>query len=485
MMGKFALPESPIQSPLVVDLDGTLTQTDTLVESIFFLLRTNPLNVFRIFCWVLAGRVNFKRRIAAHTDFTMITLPWREEFVAWLRIQHAQGRPLVLATAAHESIAEKVALHFGLFSQVLSTSGDENLKGSNKLEKIQQCVGRRFSYAGDSVADLPIWQASETAVLVGVSETVRRHVQKTGRIEIEFTNKKIGLQLWMRALRVHQWLKNLLLFVPLLVAFAYDDLEKIYAALIAFVSFSLAASATYIFNDLWDLENDRKHVRKCNRPFASAQIPLLYGIVVAMALLATALLLACFVSLPFAAMVATYIMLTTLYSWSLKHYVLIDVLMLALLYTFRVLAGSIAIDIHVTQWLLAFSVFMFFGLALIKRCAELKALQSAQKNQTDGRDYRVQDLAVLWPLGIAASLCSVVVFGLYIGTPSATTTYGHADLLWLVGIGLLYWNSRLWIKTARGEMHDDPIVFAVRDFGSRITLVSMIGLTLAARLLPA
>ncbi|RYZ90400.1 MAG: UbiA family prenyltransferase, partial [Proteobacteria bacterium] len=282
---------------------------------------------------------------------------------------------------------------------------------------------------------------------------------------------------------VHQWLKNLLLFVPLLAAFAFNDVEKISSALIAFASFSLAASATYIFNDLWDLESDRKHARKRYRPFASAEIPIIQGVAVALMLLLIAVASACFVAFPFAGMVMAYIVLTTLYSWALKHYVLIDVLMLALLYTFRVLAGSVATQIPITQWLLAFSIFMFFGLALVKRCAELKSLQLAHKNSTEGRDYQVQDLVVLWPLGIGASLCSIVVFGLYIGTPVATSAYSHADLLWLVGIGLLYWNARLWVKTARGEMHDDPIVFAARDFGSRITLLIMVALILAARFL--
>lgn len=480
-MGKFSSVEVSLSPPLVVDLDGTLTQTDTLVEAIFSFLKKNPLNLFILFYWLFSGRAEFKHRIASKSSFSVVNLPWREDFLIWLRMQHECGRTLILATAAHETTAAEAACHIGLFSQVISTTSGKNLKGTAKLEEIQKRVGARFSYAGDSAADLPIWDAAETAVLVGASNAVSRRVHESSNVEIEFTNERAGLRLWMRALRVHQWLKNLLLFAPLLAAFAFDDVEKICSAVIAFGSFSLAASATYIFNDLWDLESDRKHTRKRNRPFASAKIPILHGVAVAIGLLSIALTTACLVSFAFAGMVMAYIVLTTMYSWTLKHYVLLDVLMLALLYTFRVIAGSVATDIHITQWLLAFSVFMFFGLALVKRCAELKSLQLAQKSATAGRDYQVQDLVVLWPLGIGASMCSIVVFGLYIGTPNATSTYSHADLLWLVGIGLLYWNARLWIKTARGEMHDDPIVFAVRDFGSRITLVTMIGLTVAAR----
>lgn len=480
-MNKISLAEVAMSIPLVVDLDGTLTPTDTLVESVFSLLKKNPLNFFILFFWLFTGRAEFKRRVASTGSFSIKTIPWREDFLTWLREQHDNGRTLVLATAAHRTIAQDAAHHLGFFHHVISTDSGKNLKGTAKLQEIQKQFGSRFSYAGDSSADLPIWHAAETAVLVGASHAVRREVHESGKVEMEFQSQKAGLVIWLRALRVHQWLKNLLLFVPILVAFAFNDVSKLSAALIAFTSFSFAASATYIFNDLWDLESDRKHPRKRYRPFASAHVPIFHGVAVAGGLLLISLVLACLVSYAFAGMVVGYIVLTTLYSWTLKHYVLIDVLMLAVLYTFRVLAGSIATEIHITQWLLAFSIFMFFGLALIKRCAELKSLQMAQKKNTEGRDYQVQDLAVLWPLGIAASLCSIVVFGLYIGAPQTISDYANADLLWLVGIGLLYWNARLWIKTGRGEMHDDPIVFAARDFGSQITLATMVGLTLLAR----
>lgn len=201
------------------------------------------------------------------------------------------------------------------------------------------------------------------------------------------------------------------------------------------------------------------------------------------ALIFTALILAASVSTGFAYMVIGYIFLTTAYSWALKQYVLIDVVMLALLYSFRILAGAEATNISITPWLLAFSVFTFFGLALVKRCAELKLLQSNGGVGAHGRDYQVGDLVVLWPLGIGASLCSIVIFGLYIGTPGAASMYSNTNVLWVVGIGLLYWNARIWIKTARGEMHDDPIVFAIRDFGSRMTLLAMLSLVLLTHFL--
>jgi len=289
------------------------------------------------------------------------------------------------------------------------------------------------------------------------------------------------LRLWLGALRVHQWVKNLLIFVPLFTAVAFGDLHKSLAACGAFLAFSLAASATYIGNDLWDLDSDRVHPRKRFRAFASAQLPITHGIAAAALLLGSALVLALAVAPAFAAMLVGYIVITTAYSWTLKRYVVLDVITLAMLYTWRVLAGSVAVAVVVTPWLLAFSLFTFLSLALVKRCAELVALQQAGRTAAHGRDYQVRDLVVLWPLGVGASLCSVVVFGLYIGSPGAESQYANTQLLWLVGVGLMYWIARLWVKTARGEMHDDPLVFALRDRGSRLAVLSMVAVTLAAQ----
>lgn len=468
--------------PLVVDLDGTLTPTDTLVESLVCLLKKNPLNLFRICFWLLFGgsRAMFKHHVATESEFHPTDLPWRTDFIAWLTSQRDAGRRIVLATAAHESIAHEVSRHLGLFESVLATNATHNLKGIAKLEAIQQHVGERFAYAGDSKADLPIWASSTSAVLVGASTAISKKVHSTSDVEKEFTYPAASWRVWIKALRVHQWVKNLLLFVPLFTAFAFNNPQKTSDAVLGFFAFSLAASATYVLNDLWDLGSDRMHIRKKHRPFANGLIPLTHGAAMAAILLVISMVLAVSTSMMFTVMVIGYVVLTTAYSLILKKYVLIDVMMLAILYTYRVLAGSVATDIAVTPWLLAFSIFTFFSLALVKRCAELVSLQSIGKVDAHGRDYQVGDLVVLWPLGVGASLCSVVVFGLYIGTPGAVSQYANPNTLWLVGIGLLYWISRLWVKTARGEMHDDPIIFAVRDFGSQITIFSMVGITILA-----
>ena len=466
--------------PLVVDLDGTLTPTDTLVESVVHLVKRRPLSLLQMPFWLLKGRAYLKCRVAADAGFHTDNLPIRPELLAWLREQQAARRRIVLATAAHESIARPLAQRLQLFDTVLATTSERNLKGTAKLRAVREDIGPDFVYAGDSAADLPIWREARGAVLVGASASVAGKVRGMTRVEREFPAPAPGLSPWLKALRVHQWAKNLLLFVPLLTSFSFFDAARLGMAVLAFVAFSLAASATYIVNDLWDLDNDRLHPRKCKRPFASARLSVLSGVVVSAVLLALSLVLAGLVSGGFLAMLLLYIAMTSAYSWVLKRYVLIDVLMLALLYTLRVFAGSVAVHMPVSSWLLAFSVFLFFSLALVKRCSELVSLRQEGGAAARGRDYRVSDLAVLWPLGVASSLSAVVVFGVFISTPEAQLRYASPDLMWLAGLGLLYWVARLWIKTSRGEMHDDPIVFALKDGGSAVSIGAILAVTLVA-----
>lgn len=470
-------------TPLVVDLDGTLTPTDTLVESLVKVVKQSPLNLIRIPLWLMRGRAGFKEAIANQVSISGELLPYREPLLDYLREEKQKGRKIVLATAAHHSIAHNVANHLKLFDLVLATKVGRNLKGNAKLQAIQENVGDAFVYAGDSQADLPIWKAAQAAVLVDVSGDTAQAVRRDVQIEREFPGESGGLGVWVKALRVHQWLKNLLLFVPLLTAFSFFDLGKLTAMVVAFLAFSFAASATYIVNDLWDLESDRAHPRKRHRPFAGACLPVLNGLAVAAGTLLLALVLAFSISKGFLLMLVLYLVLTSAYSWVLKEYVLIDVLMLSLLYTLRILAGSVAIGISTSSWLLAFSVFMFLSLALVKRCAELVSLEETGTATTRGRDYRVTDLVVLWPLGVGSALSAVVVFGLFISSPDTQARYGTPQMLWLVAIGLIYWLARLWVKTSRGEMHDDPVIYAVKNHGSRITVLAMVCVMLMAHFL--
>ncbi|MBR7971794.1 UbiA family prenyltransferase [Burkholderia vietnamiensis] len=470
--------------PLVVDLDGTLITSDTLMESVIRAVKHRPANLLRLPFWLIGGRASFKSKVAGQVDFRAETLPYRQSLVEYLVREREAGRRIVLATAAHRSIAERVNAHLGLFDVVIATTGTTNLKSEAKLAGIRQRVGDDFVYAGDSKADVPIWTGAKGAILAGVAPGIAADVRGKIPIEREFSNERVGLSTWLKALRVHQWLKNLLLFVPILTAFAFFDAAKVATLVLAFLSMSLAASATYIGNDLWDLDNDRRHPRKRNRAFANGTLSITQGLRAAALLLVLAFVLAFAVSPGFTGMLALYLALTTAYSWRLKSVVLLDVIVLSLLYTHRIVAGAIAADIPVSRWLLAFSVFAFLSLALVKRCSELVVLRQTGRRASAGRDYRVDDLEVLWPFGIGASLAAVVVFGQFINAPETVARYTVPHLLWFVQIGLVYLFGKLWIATVRGVMHDDPVIHIVENRGCFGMLCIMVALVLAAHFLP-
>jgi 4-hydroxybenzoate polyprenyltransferase/phosphoserine phosphatase len=467
--------------PLVVDLDGTLTATDTLIESLIQLVKRNPLNLFMMLFVLTQGRVAFKSWVAANSSINAAVLPYRRELVEWLQTEKARGRRVILATAAHRSIAEKVFAHFSFFDILISTDAETNMKGVNKLAAIKQAVGDDFVYAGDSAADLPIWREARGAILVGASAAVAKQAQRLTAVERVFAREGGGIQVWLKALRVHQWLKNVLLFVPLLTAFSFFSVLEVLAVAKAFVAFSMAASATYIVNDLWDLETDRQHPRKRFRPFANANLSIFQGLSVSALLMASALALAAAVSKPFLVFLLLYVVATSAYSFVLKSYMLLDVLMLSLLYTVRILAGAAAINMPTSQWLLAFSMFVFLSLALVKRCSELVGMKNDTRRSSAGRDYHVDDLTVLIPMGVATAAASIVVFGLFIHSPETQARYLSPAILWSTAFFLCYWLFRLWIKTTRGEMHDDPVVYAMVDRGSRMTVLGVVATMLLAR----
>jgi 4-hydroxybenzoate polyprenyltransferase len=468
--------------PLVVDLDGTLTPTDTLAESVVKLVKQSPSKLLRLALLLPKGRAVFKSFVAANSTFSPDALPYREPLIHYLRNERNGGRRLILATASHKTIAEGVSAHLGIFDDVIATNST-NLKGKNKLEAIRQFIGEEFVYAGDSAADIPIWESAKAAVLVGASDSTSEAVRRKRPIEAEFPRDPVRLRTWAKALRIHQWVKNLLIFVPVLTAFSFLDAGKLVDSAVAFLAFSLVASATYIVNDLWDLDSDRNHPRKKLRPLASAEVSIVSALVVSVSCLAAGLVLAGMLSTQFLLMLVLYLVVTSSYSWVLKQYVVIDVIVLSLLYTLRIIAGSVAIGVTTSKWLLAFSVFFFLSLALVKRCSELLSLEKSGGVATIGRDYRVTDLTVLWPLGVGAAISAVVVFGLFISSPETAAQYATPIALWLVALGLVYWLSRLWIKTARGEMHDDPVVYAIKDKGSRIVVFFMAATMIAAHYL--
>ncbi|MCA8503919.1 UbiA family prenyltransferase [Burkholderia multivorans] len=464
-----------ISRPLVVDLDGTLLRSDVLIESGFCYLKSTPHHFLAPLAWLAqGGKRRLKSQLAAETELDVSVLPFDPQIVEWLKKERENGRMIVLATASHEKYARAIARHLELFDEVLATDEQINLSAHQKKDRLIARFGERgFDYAGNSRDDLPVWRAAARAYVVNAPAAVRRAAERAGNVERVFESRAPALKTWARSLRMHQWLKNLLIFVPLLAGHMLDSLQLIADAALAFVAFGLCASSVYLLNDLLDLEDDRHHPTKCRRPLACGALPLVWGLVAFPILLVGAFTLA-FVALPwrFSVVLLGYYALTVAYSTALKRLVMVDVVVLALLYTVRIVAGTTAIATHLTFWLLAFSMFIFLSLALVKRYAELLSMKKRGLTQSRGRGYVASDLELVSSLGSASGYLSVLVLAMYIQDPKTAHLYNHPQIIWLACPLLLYWISRTWIIAHRGHMHDDPIIFAVRD---RVSLV-VIGL---------
>lgn len=480
--------------PLYVDLDGSVVRTDTLWESFASALRRRPVAALTGLAALASGRAALKRRMAELGAPDVDSLPRHETLLAWLREQRALGRRIVLATGADRGLAESVAVSVqagegatsgpsrtqpaggaedppALFDAVLASDGRHNLKGRHKLTAIRQdAAGLPFDYCGNGPEDVAIFAAARRAIVVGAPQRVLREARRRAEVAAVFDPKPTiaqRLRYWLGAVRPHQWLKNLLVLVPLLTSFRVDEAPLVGEALLAFLSFSLAASSGYLLNDLLDLAADRRHPRKRERAFAAGRLSVRSGFAGSALLLVASLAIAALVGERFLAFVVLYLAMTGIYSSFAKRVALVDVATLAGLYTVRVLAGGAAIGVEVSFWLLAFSVFLFFSLALVKRCGELVAQLAREEDTGKGRGYGVSDLSVLQALGISTSCAALVVLALYVQEPEVTRRYASPQILWLMLFGMLIWLGRLWLDTARGRMHDDPLVYTLRDRATR------------------
>ena len=474
-------PSAAAETPLFVDLDGSLIHGDVLLEASFALLRRNPLYLLLLPIWLARGKAHFKQQIAQRVDLDAANLPFNGPFVEFLRAEHARGRPLVLATATHLRHAERVARHLGIFAGVLATEGARNLSGEAKLQAILAYTGGRdFEYAANARRDIAIWRHARGAVLVNAGARTRAAAARVATVTGVFERPAAGWRAYARALRVHHWAKNLLLFVPFLTAHQWGNPDALWHAALAFAAFSLCASGVYVLNDLLDAPFDRQHPRKRMRPLAAGAISPLPALVLAPLLVLAALVIAAQLSRGFLWALLGYAGLAAGYSLYFKRYALVDVLIVAGLHTLRVIAGAIAIEVALSFWLLAFSVFLFFSLAVVKRCAELRAQGGVPEAEPAGRDYRVSDLPVLRAMGLASGYVAVLVFALYIDSADVAARYSHAQWLWLSCPALLYWMSRVWIKEGRREMHDDPLMFALRDPASYAVLTVLLATVILA-----
>jgi 4-hydroxybenzoate polyprenyltransferase/phosphoserine phosphatase len=456
--------------PLAVDLDGTLIATDLLWEGLFLLLRKNPLYLFLVPFWLARGPATLKLEMAKRIDIDAASLPYRKEVMERLQAAHAAGRKLVLATGTPRKFAEQIAAHLGIFDAVLATDGAENLTSHRKRAALVAAYGDAgFDYYGNSRHDLEIFDAAREAAVVAPDRSAARWQAKHG-CELIATPKPTFKTI-LKMLRVHQWLKNGLIAVPVVLSHEYFNPGMVLSCLLAFISFSTAASAIYILNDCFDLALDRRHPTKRNRPFACGLLSMRFGMASIVVLLAVSFATAALLPVLFLAVLAAYLVATTAYSLSVKRMLLLDVLMLAGLYTMRILAGAAATNIGVSFWLLAFSTFFFLSLALVKRYVELRSSMLVPGERIAGRGYRAEDQEIVAQAGIASAFSAALVLALYIDSAAVRELYSHPWMVWPLAPIVLYLTMRIWILARRDELHDDPVVFIVRDWRSQIVVL--------------
>lgn len=459
---------------LCVDCDGTLIHTDLLFESFLLLLKKNFWAALAVPFWLLMhGKAATKLRIAQLVEVDASTLPYSQPVLDYVRAERQKGRRTVLATASAQRYAQAIADHLQLFDDVMATTEPAtNLSRARKAAALERAYGLRgFEYIGNSRDDVPVWQTAGRVSVANASAGTLAAARAVATPTFEAASPFSGYKPAIKALRLHQWLKNLLVFVPILAAHRVGEFDLLVQAVLAFVAYGLCASSVYILNDLLDIEADRRHATKRNRPFAAGSLSIPTGVALKLLLLAISFAIASQLPPMFAAALTVYYAVTLSYSIRLKAQVMVDVMLLSGLYTMRILAGAAATGIVPSFWLLAFSMFIFLSLALVKRYAEM--LKTAKRNARTaaGRGYSTDDLVVLLALGAASGYTAVLVLALYVNSGDVSRMYARPYMLWLVVPAMAYWISRVWLKTHRGEMHDDPVVFAAKDWQSLVIVV--------------
>ena len=453
--------------PLCVDLDGTLVKSDTLVDSLLVLVRSHPRLLLQLPGTLPRGKAAFKAFVTSHVELDVLHLPYNRKLLHFLQQERARGRELYLATGADLRLAERVAQHLGIFSGVLGSDGVTNLTGQKKLAILLDRFGQDgFAYIGNSTADLPLLSDASEKMLANPTAALRSSIRKRGIAPSHvFEERANSLPSLGKALRPHQWAKNLLILLPPLLA--HDrSLPVLGKALLAFVCFCCTASGTYLVNDLLDIDTDRRSSRKRSRPFASGDLAPAIGLIASAALLLLGLTLARVLPIDFLSWLVLYIISTFAYSLYLKRIALLDVLVLSGLYTVRILAGGAATNTPISHWLAGFAIFLFFSLAIVKRFAELEHLRLAGKQLKNGRGYLMTDIEQMRAFGTASAFAAVVVFANYISSQDVIKLYHHPRYLWLIVPFMILWTSRVWLLASRGELNEDPVAFALTDLPS-------------------
>lgn len=465
MHASLANPTTPLHA-LCVDCDGTLIATDLLYESLLQYLRPKPLRLLRVFGWLFRGRAFMKSELAKRVVLSVTNLPYRDEVIAYIHAERESGRKVFLVTAANQEQADAIAGHVGCFDAVFASDRKQNLKGEIKGDFLAGHFGRQaFDYVGDARADFAVWRNSDQAIVVGRTARFLAQVCKINPRARALSESRVSLNTWLKLIRIHQWAKNLILFVPLVTAHRIFDVEALMMSVGAFISLSLVASATYIGNDLFDLDHDRLHKRKCFRPLPSGSISIPAAVALAAIMAAAGVGISALLPVRFTAMLGLYMVLTVSYSAVIKRIMLADAIWLAGLYNLRLLGGHAATGLPLSVWLLAFAIFIFFSLALAKRFIEVKDFCVSGKSgeKVKGRGYRMADLSAIGALGMASGVTSVLVLILYVNSTEVHALYGKPLLLMLLAPLFLYWIGRIWLLVHRGELHEDPVLYAVRD----------------------
>jgi 4-hydroxybenzoate polyprenyltransferase len=458
------------QRVLCVDLDGTLLKTGLLQESLCRMLVQRPLSLFSAMAWLLRGKVHLRSRVLESVSVDPALLPYHTELLRFLAAEHRQGRRLVLAAGNDRQRAQPIASYLGLFEDVVVGDGGVDFSGTQRRDVLENRFGSQgFDYVGNAWSDLPVWTAAGEAIVVSQNQRLVEEARRVGNVRRVFAAGRQRWHVFARAIRVHQWVKNLLVFVAPTMAHTIFHADVLWMSIVAFVAFCLTSSSLYLFNDLVDLDADRQHRSKRYRPLAAGELSLGWGLTLVPLLLLGAVLLAMTLPSAFGLTLGAYFGLTLLYSFWLKRIPIVDILLLAGFYTLRIIAGGCATEVEVSKWLLAFSMFLFLSLACVKRYSELHHIRASQGSAGQGRGYEVEDLEMIAQSGIASGYLSVLVLALYINSDAVTALYRHESILWLICPLILYWIGRVWLLARRGQIHDDPIVFAIRDRTSYVT----------------
>ncbi|GAB1370577.1 UbiA family prenyltransferase [Candidatus Kapaibacterium sp.] len=469
--------------PLCVDLDGTLTKSDLLFESIIYLLKKNLFFIFIIPFWLFKGKYFTKFKLLEYVIINVKSLPFNQEILNYIMLEKSKGRKIVLVTATAKPLADLVAEYLKIFDDVISSCSNINLLGIEKAEMLNKIFGaKQFDYIGDSVKDVPVWFSARKSYLVDINNKLFSKLKSQVTFDKVFNSEQNSWSVFISQIRIHQWTKNLIIFIPMILAHTLE-LDGIYQTIFGFFALCMVASTIYLINDLADIESDRNHSSKKNRPIASGKLKISSAFKLIPILIVFGFGLAFFTSsIDFMFLLGIYFLTSLAYSFYLKKLYLIDIIILSFLYTLRLLAGGVISETTISPWLFSFSLFIFLSLGALKRYTELKGLDPKKINKTRGRDYFIEDIPLILTLGISSGIMSTLILALYINNPAVVELYIKPELLFLIIPVLFHWILRLWFIAHRGNMNDDPIIFAIKDKSSYISLLIIIVIGIGATL---